>query len=267
MKLNSNVSKFLTNKWVLNIVAILALLNVIGYTVTGNFNSVIYFIVIAVLVRYFSKNMTIVLGVPLIFVNLISLKGNMTEGMENNATPNGNNTNSQKNNEQTKNNQQTNNNEQTKINNLVKNNNSNKPDPKTGQGLVMQPLDNNDANTGNADTNNAAQTTGGEQQGFEPGRRKNRSYDIDYATTVEDAYDQLNNILGSDGIKRLTDDSQKLMQQQMHLAEAMKGMGPIIKQMSPMLESLKGMMGEGKEGLGGIMDLAKQFSSQASSLK
>ena len=255
MKLNSNVSKFLTNKWVLNIVAILALLNVIGYTVTGNFNSVIYFIVIAVLVRYFSKNMTIVLGVPLIFVNLISLKGNMTEGMENNTNPNSNNTNSQKNNEQ------------TKINNLVKNNNSNKPDPKTGQGLIMQPLDNNDNNTDNAETNNAAQTTGGEQQGFEPGRSKNRGHDIDYATTVEDAYDQLNNILGSDGIKRLTDDSQKLMQQQMNLAEAMKGMGPIIKQMSPMLESLKGMMGEGKEGLGGIMDLAKQFSSQSSSLK
>ena len=254
MKLNSNVSNFLTNKWVLKIVAFLALLNVIGYTVTGNFNNVIYFIVIAVLVRYFSKNMTIVLGVPLIFVNLISLKGNMREGLENNADPSGNNTNSQKNNQQ------------TKINNLVKNN-SNKPDPKTGQGLVMQPLENQEDNAGNDDTNNAAQTTGGEQQGFEPGRRKNRGYDIDYATTVEDAYDQLNNILGSDGIKRLTDDSQKLMTQQMQLAEAMKGMGPLIKQMSPMLESLKGMMGEGKEGLGGIMDLAKQFSSQASSLK
>ena len=71
MKINSTVSKFLTNKWVLNIVSILALLNVIGYIVTGNFNSVIIFIIIGILVRYFSKNMTIILGVPLLLVNLL----------------------------------------------------------------------------------------------------------------------------------------------------------------------------------------------------
>jgi hypothetical protein len=256
MKLNSSVSKFLTNKWVLNIVAVLALFNVIGYAVIGNVNNVLYFIVVAVLVRYFSKNMTVVLGVPLILVNLISLKGNMTEGMENNSTTN------------TTNKDDTQNmNNQTKINNLVKKN-GNKPDTKTGQGLVMQPLEDSSANDN--DTDNAAQTTGGEQQGFESGRRKNRGYDIDYATTVEDAYDQLNNILGSDGIKRLTSDSQNLMKQQMQLAEAMKGMGPVIKQIAPMVESLKGMMGqmgEGKDGLGGIMDLAKQFSGNASSPK
>jgi hypothetical protein len=251
MKLNSYVSNFLTNKWVLNVVAILSFLNIIGYVVMGNFNVVIYFIVIAILVRYFSKNMTIVLGVPLIVVNLFSLKGNMREGMENSTASNN------------KNNLNTPTNNQTKINNLVKNN---KPDPKTGQGLVMQPLEETDS----SDTNNAAQTTGGEQQGFEPGRRKNRGYEIDYATTVEDAYDQLNSILGSDGIKRLTNDSQNLMKQQMQLAEAMKGMGPVIENIAPMVESLKGMMGqmgEGQEGLGGLMDLAKKFSSQSSPSK
>ena len=116
MNLKSQVSKFLTNRWVLNIVAVLALFNVIGYTVIGNINLVLYFIVIAVLIRYFSKNMTIVLGVPLIIVNLFSLKGNMLEGMENSSTTTttpttGTNVaNTQKSNDQ------------TKINNLVKNN-------------------------------------------------------------------------------------------------------------------------------------------------
>ena len=55
------------------------------------------------------------------------------------------------------------------------------------------------------------------------------------------------------------------MKQQMQLAEAMKGMTPVIKQIAPMVENLKGMMGqmgEGKEGLGGLMDLAKQFSNK-----
>ena len=246
MNLKSSVSKILTNKWVLNIIALLSFFNVIGYAIIGNFNLVIYFIVIAVLVRYFSKNMTIVLGVPLIIVNLFSLKENMKEGMETNTKPQ-----IQSNKEQ----------DQDKINNLVKNN---KPDTKTGQGLVMQPIEETDNNS----NDNAAQSTGSEQQGFESGRRKNRNYDIDYATTVEDAYDQLNNILGSDGIKRLTSDSQNLMKQQMQLAEAMKGMGPVIKSIAPMVENLKGMMGQmgdGKDGLGGLMDLAKKFSTQPSS--
>jgi hypothetical protein len=261
MKLNSAVSKFLTNKWVLNIVAVLALFNVIGYAVMGNINTVLYFIVIAVLVRYFSKNMTIVLGVPLIVINLLALKGNMLEGMENNSATNSTNNA----NVSLSNNISTNKiNDQTKINDLVKKN-KNKLDSKTGQGLVMQPLDQNEDNSNDSENNNPAQSTGGEQQGFETGRRKNRGYEIDYATTVEEAYDQLNNILGSDGIQRLTSDSQNLMKQQMQLAEAMKGMGPVIKQIAPMVESLKGMMGqmgEGKEGLGGLMDLAKKFSNQ-----
>jgi len=253
MKLNSAVSKFLTNKWVLNIVAILALFNVIGYAVIGKIDLVLYFIVIAVLVRYFSKNMTIVLGVPLLFVNLFSLKGNMMEGMENNSTtPSSSNSPNKIANQKS--------NDQTKIDNLVKSN-VNKPDSKTAQGLVMNPVDQN-AENDNSAQDNAAQTTGGEQQGFESGRRKNKGYEIDYATTIEEAYEQLNGILGSDGIQRLTSDRQKLMKQKKPLAEAMKGMGPIIEQIAPMVQNLQGMMGDGKNGLGGIMDIAKKFTKQ-----
>ena len=74
MKLNSAISNFLTNKLVLHIVSFLALFNVIGHMVIGHYNIVVYFILIALLVRYFSKNMIVVLGVPLILVNLMSLK-------------------------------------------------------------------------------------------------------------------------------------------------------------------------------------------------
>ena len=71
--------------------------------------------------------------------------------------------------------------------------NKNKPDPKTGQGLIMHAVDEHSDNNDDS-SDNAAQTTSGEQQGFEAGRKKNRGYEIDYATTVEDAYDELNNI-------------------------------------------------------------------------
>jgi hypothetical protein len=250
VKLGTSVSNVLTNKWVLKLVALVAFLNVIGYVVLGNVSAVLYFIVFAVLVRYFSENMTLVLGVPLILVNVLALKGNILEGMENN----------QEDGEESQDNK-TNTDKKSKENGNGNGNGNNKdkskPDAKTGQGLGMKPVEDG------VSDDNAAQTTGGEQQGFEAGRRKNRGYEIDYATTVEDAYDQLNEILGGEGIKRLTADTQGLMKQQMQLAEAMKGMGPVIQQMGPMVENLKGMMGkmgDGKDGFGGILDLAKQFS-------
>jgi hypothetical protein len=233
MKINSAVSKFLTNKWVLNIVSILALLNVIGYIVTGNFNSVIIFIIIGILVRYFSKNMTIILGVPLLLVNLLVSVGKIKEGMENSSN---------KKNEQTDDNSKKNENSQPKNNSGTK---------KTGQGLPMSKIENS------SEENNAAQTS----DGFEVGRSKSRGHEIDYATTIEDAYDNLNNILGGEGIQRLTADSKRLMEQQTQLAEAMKGMGPLLENIQPMVQNLQGMMGQmgSQEGLGGLMDLAKKI--------
>jgi len=251
MKLNSAMLKFLTNKRVLNLIAFLALFNIIGYLVIGNLNAVLYFIAFAVLVRYFSKNMTIVLGIPLILVNLMAIRGNMLEGME--------------------------------TRNVDKNNNTNpvtKPKEKNTQEKINQIVNKNTSETTSVINNSAASKFSespdnhvqeiGDKRGFESGRRKNRGYDIDYATTIEDAYDELNNILGSDGIQRLTSDTQNLMKQQMQLAEAMKGMTPVIKSIEPMVKNLQGMMGQmgdGKEGLGGIMDLAKKFSSQVAPAK
>lgn len=85
--------------------------------------------------------------------------------------------------------------------------------------------------------------------------------DVDYAATIEGAYDELNAILGSDGIQKLTSDTQHLMQQQMHLAEAMKSMGPMMKSLTPMVEQLKGMMGD--EGMASMMKMAKRVTGNA----
>jgi len=78
---------------------------------------------------------------------------------------------------------------------------------------------------------------------------------VDYASTVEDAYGDLNNLLGSDGIKRLTDDTQKLMGQQMQLAEAMKSMTPLLSQAKSL------MAGFDMKQFGDITAMAKQFGA------
>jgi len=64
----------------------------------------------------------------------------------------------------------------------------------------------------------------------------NKPNRIDYASTVEDAYEDLNKILGGNGIKQLTDDTQKLMKQQLELAEAMKSMSPLMEQAKGLLQ-------------------------------
>jgi hypothetical protein len=226
MNLNSTVSKLLTNKWVLNIVSILAFLNVIGYMVMGNFNNVVFFIVLAVLVRYFSKNMIIVLSIPLVIVNLFAMG-------------------------------QTNSNVEGMDNNKKEEESEESEEAIHVEGLTVEeedPLVSSNVND--------------EKSGFEVGRKKNASSKIDYAATIEDAYDDLNKILGSDGIKNLTDDTQRLMKQQMQLAESMKSMAPIIEKMLPMAEKAKDMMtsmDKDGNGMSGILDMAKKMSGNLGS--
>jgi hypothetical protein len=167
--------------------------------IIGDFNTVLYFIIIAVLVRYFSKNMIVVLGIPLIIVNFMSLKRNSyVEGMETNEG-------------------------------TSKENDS----------------ENTTTTTTAADKKTASPTpSSGKKDNFEVGHPKNGKYKIDYASTIEEAYDQLNSILGADGIKSLTDDTQRLLEQQTQLAGSLKNMGPMIEKMGPMVKNLTSMVGQ-----------------------
>ena len=235
MKFNAAVTNFLTNKMVLNVVSFIALLNVIGYAVMGKLNNVLFFIILAILVKYFSKNMVIVLGVPLLVVNLLSLKsGSVFEGLENKDD--------KKDNKEKSNNQK----------HLDK-----ALDDKKKKESPMMPGTEHEDNSGVVSANVK------NDESFEVGRKKNAASKIDYATTVEDAYDELNKILGSDGIKRLTSDTQGLMKQQADLAKSMEAMTPLIESIMPMAEKAQKMMesmDSGNGSLGSVMEMAKKMS-------
>jgi hypothetical protein len=231
MKVNSTVSKILTNKWVLNIISFLALFNVIGYMVMGNFNNVIFFIILAVLVRNFSHNMIIVLGTPLVIVNLFAMKNGIFEGFKDGETKT----------------------DTTTTDKSIDKKNGDKP-KKTGDTPMSPGTEAPESGPISADA--------AKKEDFEVGRRKNGASKIDYASTIEDAYDDLNKILGSDGIKRLTSDTQGLMKQQQQLAESMKSIGPLVEGIKPMIgqmqEMMKGM--DTKDGFGGVMEMAKKLT-------
>jgi hypothetical protein len=262
MKLKSAFSKLLTNKWVLNIVAVLSLFTLLGYLMMHNINAIAYFFALAILLFYFSKNMIIVLGVPLILVNLFVYTNVIKEGMETASTSKPSTTSTH---------QPTNSN--VKIEDKLKNlqNQEDKLKTKlnheksTPQGLPRTKIDSEVAQNSSIDTSEHKFTGGPEDESFEVGRAKRGGYNIDYASTVEDAYDELNKIIGGDGIKKLTGDTQRLMKQQLELADAMKSMGPLIKGMAPLMQQAQGLLGgmnDKEGGLGSIMEMAKKFSGQ-----
>ena len=227
MKLNSAISKFLTNKLVLHIISFLALFNVIGHMIIGHYNIVVYFIIIALLVRYFSKNMIVVLGVPLILVNLMSLKGtSYMEGLEN-------------------------------PDDSIKEKKEDDSTDATGENKIAP---SNEKKTKSKKSKNEGDEN--TEESFEVGRAKKSGHSIDYATTIEDAYDQLNSILGKDGIKNLTADTERLMQQQTQLAGSLKDMGPLIEKMGPMMEGVESMMKNMPKG-----DVMSKVESMLSNLK
>jgi hypothetical protein len=221
MKIKPALMKILTNKLVLHVVFFIAFINIITYVVMGNIDAVIYFIILGVLIGNFSKNMIIVLGVPVILVNLFVIsKHSRVEGFK--GRP------------------------------------GRRAPPSTSQDAII-PAD--EPNSPSVET-----TISGPSESFEVGRDKKKGgYDIDYAATIEDAYDELNKVIGGDGIKKLTQDTQGLMNQQLQLAEAMKGMGPLIQGMAPMMKQAQGLLGglKGEGGLDSISAIAKQFTDAA----
>ena len=246
MSFKSNISKILANKNTLNIIFVISLFNLIGYLVYGNIHAIILFILISGIVGRFSKNLSIVLLVPLFIVNLVVLGNNTKEGMENSNSSNIV--------DKTKPNvtNQTQDASGNTIKDTIKKINDK---ASTKQGLPITPIENTNTDTSNTST----------EESFEVARNRKGKYDIDYASTIEDAYDELNKIIGGDGIKKLTGDTQNLMKQQMQLAEAMKSMGPLIDQMGPLMQSVGPMMDQAKglmgSGSNNIADLAKNFTA------
>ena len=203
MKLPRSVTNLLENKYVLYFVLFLAVSNLLGYIMMGNMKPVFAFILIAYLVSRFSKNMILIMIIPLILISFLMVGNRVREGLENSQPPSANTTN---------------------------NTNTNSTSTTTPVGQTPQ------------------------VNGMTTMYKKNNR--VDYAATVEDAYDDLNKILGGDGIKRLTGDTQKLMGQQMQLAEAMKSMTPLLGQAKELLK------GFDLKNLGDITSMAKSFGTK-----
>jgi hypothetical protein len=272
MSFSSEASKLLTNKYFLYFIVFLAASNVLGYLVTNKVNAVIFFALVAFLASNFSKNMTVILLVAIVATNLLMANKSMREGLENANTNTNTNTNTTKQKAQDESDkldsvdpelshglktlESSDNTEDAKKkleNKMANTNNTNN--------TINQPIDPNNRDLNNTkDTSNVEGLKSRGKSGFHNPKGSSSLRDaapvngdnsrIDYATTLEDAYDNLDKILGSDGINKLTNDTQRLMQQQQKLFDTMSNM-------MPMINSAKDMMGSiDMSQLGGLADLA-----------
>ena len=243
-KMSKALDKTFQNKYVLYFVFFLAFTNLLGYLMLSNYRAIIVFILIGYLMKQYTNNMIIVLAVPLILTSVLLVGSKVKEGMEN----------KKKEEDAKKDDKKDAKKEDAKKEDDKNDDTKGEIDLKEEVKLkIKKAIDDHDAK--HTDKNkDKKEPTGDEKDKKEnyTGYRRNNNR-LDYATTVEDAYGDLSNILGEGGIKGLTKDTEKLMSQQLELADAMKNMSPLLDQAKSMLQ------GFDLKSLNGIASLAKGF--------
>lgn len=276
----SMIMPLLQNKYVLYAMLFISLMNIIGYLAVKNFDAIAFFVLVALLTVYFSRNMIIILFICIITTNfyiggrgVIAANAAKKEGLKNKAAdaadddadeeadddtteaatnmkaeePVVEKATGMKGGESSK--------KKTKVTppteNKSKTATGGMKEPKTKQkpksGMQnLKPASLNAADSDNDDDGDA--TIGHSKISASKGNR------VDYAETLGQAYDNLQNIIGEDGVQGLTDQTKGLMQQQKVLMNNMK-------EMEPLLQSAQGFMNQ-IVGNGGLAGLSKLFDGK-----
>ena len=267
---------FFQNKFVLYGSLLLVLLSILRHLANKNIHAVVLIALIGLLMSYFSKNMIIVLLTAFATVFLLEMIGyqGVMEGME-----------TKKKDETTE--------DDTKTDGKPGNtDNTDKQDKQDKQDKPDKPdkPDNKKKNTGTKDTtasekegnatlNTKKQPEKNKKQGMtrlSPASYDGKEHDndgegsdgtkeanrIDYASTLEQAYDNIENIIGEDGVRGLTDQTKSLMNQQKELMNNMKEMGPLLKSAEGFMEQMTG-----NGGIQGITNMLKGFATPGGAKK
>ena len=254
MSFANEASKLFTNKYFLYFVVFLSATNVLGYLVTNKLNAIVFFILIAVLTHQFSKNMAVILLVSLLATNFLMSSRMLREGLENKDAP-------------AINKVVETDPEIAKVVPIVKTAKDNEEvskaiEEQNGDKLKNQapskPVDmNNEDLNKEEDDPNAPQGVGEKISTNKKGKSEEHfGPRLDYAATIEQSYQNLDNLLGTDSIKQLTNDTQKLMQQQQNLFNTMNQMVPVLEGAQNMLKTFNvGGLADSLKNIGGLQSV------------
>ena len=234
----------LKNKYVLYVLLVLAIINVLGYVALQDYDSLALFVAVGVLSTYFSKNMAVNLLLAIAVTSLIAVNKRVVEGMKNEDDDE-----------------------------------EEKPKKKKGkkEGMKEGQTNFNGCQAGTECPENATcnsqsdcrNITSGFQNNVPPSSPSSVNEDddeavgdrIDYAATMEQAYDNLQSMLGDDGIKSITSETKKLVNQQKDLMKTLNSMAPVLNTAK---ETLSGM---DLPNIGEMGNLLKKLNGSAPDLK
>jgi hypothetical protein len=196
----------LKDKRVLYVVLFLAVSNLFGFLMAQNFNGIILFLLSGLISTYFSRNMIVVLLVAMVVSNILS-GTNMFRSIQEGME-----------NEKDK--------EEKEKSDEDEDEDEDKDSKKKKQGM----------------TNLSPSSLDDEENASKKLKSKPK---IDYAGTLESAYDNLDNLLSSDALKNMTSDTQRLAEKQKTLMGNIKKLEPMMQKAGAMLEGLdmQGMQG------------------------
>ena len=170
------VPGILKNKYVLYVLLVMAIVNVLGYLAIQDYNSLALFVVMGLLSTYFSKNMSINLLLAIVITGLMAANNKFREGMKNEED------------------------DKTKEKMMNGKDNKCKEDEDCPKGKKC----NSDGKCVSTFQNNVPPSSPAPVETDESvGDR------IDYAATMEQAYDNLNKMLGEGGMKNITAETKK----------------------------------------------------------
>ena len=234
MNLQKTFSSLMTNKYFLYFIVVLSAINIIGYLTMNNTDAVIFFALLGFITFNFSKNMTIVLLVSMIATNLFMVSKPFTSFEAFTEGADG----------------------PTKIGGGSKKNRDNDDslEPMTTKGNVSEEEEEEEEVVEEEEeeeeeiveekpkkkpAKKVVETLKRKSEGFDlsPAPVKKSSH-IDYASTLEDAYKNLEKMLGNGGLQNLTADTKKLMEQQTQLFNSMENITPMLAQAQQMMKGM-----------------------------
>lgn len=239
-------SKLLTNKYVLYIVFALSLFYFLGYIMKGMYNSALFFILVAFVAHYFSKNMIVVLAVAMVSTSLfVAGRRGVFEGMENAGDAAGGDGAGAG----TEESQMA---KRPRLSSAMERAKNTHPDIAVVSDVLEKDPSKADELRNKIKERHSNQIAGEDdaENGGEPSATSEQprakgingklgsTPKLDYAATLSEAYDNLDKMLGQDGVKQLGKDTQKLMQQQKDLFSTMNQFMPILENAQSMLKSI-----------------------------
>ena len=193
------VPSFLKNKYVLKFLIFMAIVNVLGYVALEEFNSMALFIVMILLSRYFSKNTSINILIAIIVTSCFTLNNKVREGFKEKE----------------------------------------KSTPKKeNKKEAIAPICKKDETMVNGECKKRTGFKNNVPSSKPAAVNNNEEGEIDVAAQMEDAYVNLNKMMGDGAMKSMASETKKLVNQQQDLMNTLHSMTPTLNKAKETLDNL-----------------------------